>query len=359
VGRAAQAAPYGVALAVKRALAALRRQMCGLACPSFPPTFNRRLMLTRPLGRSPLEISAVVLGGNVFGWTIDDARSFEVLDAFAAAGGNCIDTADVYSTWVAGHHGGESETIIGKWMKRRGNRDRVIVATKLGSAMGPEMKGLSAGYIVRAVEASLTRLQTDYIDLYQAHEDDPTTPLEETLIAFGRLITQGKVRVIGASNYSEERLRKALDVSRAHSLARYDSVQPKYNLYDRADFEGELQALCLREEVGVIPYYGLASGFLTGKYRTERDLAQSVRGQNIGKRYLNKRGLGIVKALDEVAHSYHTSAAAVALAWLIAQPGITAPIASATTTDHVRDLAVATELQLDEGALATLTAAGN
>jgi len=313
-------------------------------------------MLTRPLGRSSLQVSAVVLGGNVFGWTIDESRSFEVLDAYASAGGNCIDTADVYSTWVSGHHGGESETIIGKWMKRRGNRGQMIIATKLGSAMGPEMKGLSAGYMIDAVEASLTRLQTDYIDLYQAHEDDTATPLEETLIAFGRLVAQGKVRVIGASNYSGERLQKALEVSRAHGLVRYESVQPSYNLYDRADFESSLQALCLREEVGVIPYYGLASGFLTGKYRSESDLAQSVRGANVGKRYLNKRGLRIVKALDEVAHSYHTSAAAVALAWLIAQPGITAPIASATNPDHVRDLAIATELRLDEGALATLDA---
>jgi aryl-alcohol dehydrogenase-like predicted oxidoreductase len=308
-------------------------------------------MRTRRLGRSALEVSAVVLGGNVFGWTLDESRSFGVLDAFTAAGGNTVDTADVYSNWVPGNHGGESETIVGKWLQRRGNRDRVIIATKLGSAMGPDMKGLSPSYIARAVEASLRRLQTDYIDLYQAHHDDPDTPLEETLAAFAKLIEQGKVRVIGASNYTAERLSQALEVSRTHGLPRYEGLQPLYNLYDRSDYETHLEALCVREQVGVIPYYGLASGFLTGKYRSERDLAQSARGRGIGDKYLNDRGLRILDALDEVSRTNHTSPAAVALAWLMARPGITAPIASATTPDHVRDLVAATELDLHQSAI--------
>jgi aryl-alcohol dehydrogenase-like predicted oxidoreductase len=314
-------------------------------------------MRTRRLGRSSLQVSAVILGGNVFGWTIDEPRSFSVLDAYAAGGGNCIDTADVYSNWVSGNHGGESETIIGKWMKRRGNRDRVIITTKVGSAMGPNLKGLSASYIARAVEASLERLQTDYIDLYQAHRDDPNTPLEETLGAFARLIQQGKVRAIGASNYSADRLAEALAVSRARSLPRYESLEPPYNLYDRSTFEGPLSALCVKEDIGVMPYYGLASGFLTGKYRSEHDLSQSARGQGIGAKYLNPRGLRILDALDEVARARHATPASVALAWLLAQPGVTAPIASATRPEQVHDLIVATELQLDRSTLETLNEA--
>jgi aryl-alcohol dehydrogenase-like predicted oxidoreductase len=315
-------------------------------------------MRTRKLGRSPLQLSTIMLGSNVFGWTIDEPRSFSVLDAYTAAGGTCIDTADVYSNWVPGNHGGESETIIGKWLKRRGNRDRVIIATKVGSAMGPGLKGLAPAYITRAVEASLGRLQTDYIDLYQAHQDDPTTPLEETLDAVARLVQQGKVRVIGASNYTVDRLAQALEVSRARSLPRYESLQPLYNLYDRSAFEGPLAALCVKEDLGVIPYYGLASGFLTGKYRSERDLSQSARGQGIGTTYLNPRGLRILEALDEVAHAHRVAPASVALAWLLAQPGITAPIASATRPEQVHDLVAATELQLDRGALELLTDAG-
>jgi len=314
-------------------------------------------MHTRRLGRSPLELSAVMLGGNVFGWTIDESQSFAVLDAFVARGGNCIDTADVYSTWVPGNHGGESETIIGRWMKRRGNRDRVIIATKVGSPMGPDLKGLSAAYIARAAESSLDRLQTDYIDLYQAHRDDPSTPLEDTLAAFGRLIDQGKVRVIGASNYSAERLSQALELSRTHSLPRYESLQPQYNLYDRADYEQDLAPLCVREQVGVIPYYGLASGFLTGKYRSEGDLSQSARGQGIGKKYLNPRGLRILDALGDVARRYQTTSATVALAWLMTRPAITAPIASATRPQQMDDIVAAAAIELDQGALATLDSA--
>lgn len=316
-------------------------------------------MRTRRLGRSPLQLSTIVLGGNVFGWTIDEGQSFSVLDAFSAAGGNCIDTADVYSTWAPGNRGGESETIIGKWLKRCGNRDRVIIATKVGGAMQPGgAKSLAPSYIMRAVEGSLERLQTDYIDLYQAHYDDPSTPLEETLGAFARLVEQGKVRVIGASNFSADRLAQALEVSRAHSLPRYESLQPLYNLYDRSEFEGPLQALCVKENVGVIPYYGLASGFLTGKYRSDRDLSQSARGQGIGKKYLNPRGRHILEALDEVARVQHATQASVALAWLLAQPSIAAPIASATRPEQVHDLVAATELGLERAALDILNEAG-
>jgi len=295
-----------------------------------------------------------VLGGNVFGWTIDETQSFGVLDAYAEAGGNCVDTADVYSVWVPGNQGGESETIIGEWMKARGNRDRMIIATKVGMAMGPEIKGLSRAHITRSVERSLERLQTDYIDLYQAHEDDSVTPLEETLGAFAQLIAQGKVRSIGASNYSAARLAQALEVSRAHGLPRYESLQPPYNLYDRSEFETQLEPICRREGLGVISYYGLARGFLTGKYRSARDLAQSPRGQAVGKKYLNDRGFRILAALDEVARMYHTRPATVALAWLIAQPSITAPIASATSPAQVRDLVAATELKLDQAAMGLL-----
>jgi aryl-alcohol dehydrogenase-like predicted oxidoreductase len=315
-------------------------------------------MRTRRLGRSPLHLSTIMLGSNVFGWTIDEQRSFSVLDAYTAAGGNCVDTADVYSNWVPGNHGGESETIIGKWLRRRGNRDGVIIATKVGGAMESGQKTLASSYIARAVEGSLDRLQTDYIDLYQAHYDDPSTPLEETLGAFARLIEQGKVRVIGASNYTAERLAQALDVSRAQGLPRYESLQPLYNLYDRDTFEGPLAALCVKEDIGVIPYYGLASGFLTGKYRSDRDLSQSARGGGVGKKYLNPRGLRILAALDEVAHTHQTTPASVALAWLLAQPGITAPIASATRPAQVRDLIAAADLELDRRGLDLLNEAG-
>jgi aryl-alcohol dehydrogenase-like predicted oxidoreductase len=316
-------------------------------------------MEKRRLGRSPLELSTIVLGSNVFGWTIDEAQSFAVLDAYVAGGGNCIDTADVYSTWVPGNHGGESETIIGRWIKRRGNRDQVIVATKVGSAMGPTLQGLSPSYIERAVEASLKRLDTDYIDLYQAHHDDESTPLEETLAAFGRLIQQGKVRAIGASNYTADRLARALEVSRTQSLPRYESLQPPYNLYDRSPYEESLAPLCVQQQIGVIPYYGLASGFLTGKYRSESDLSQSARGQGVGKKYLNARGLRILDALDDVARTYHSTPASVALAWLMTRPAVTAPIASATRPEQVHDLLAAAEVHLDQAALEELDTASD
>jgi aryl-alcohol dehydrogenase-like predicted oxidoreductase len=254
----------------------------------------------RELGRSGLKVSPVCLGGNVFGWTADEQASFAVLDEFTASGGNFIDTADVYSTWVEGHKGGESETVLGQWLKRRGNRDKVILATKVGSDMGPDRKGLKPAYIARAVEDSLKRLQTDYIDLYQSHRDDPETPQEETLEAYAKLIKAGKVRAIGASNFTPERLASALAISAKHALPRYESLQPEYNLYERAGYEDALEPLCEKEKIGVIGYFGLASGFLTGKYRSEADLGKSPRGADLGQ-YFNERGFRILKGLDQVA----------------------------------------------------------
>ena len=310
----------------------------------------------RPLGRSSLSVSPICLGGNVFGWTIDEAQSFTVLDAFADAGFNFIDTADVYSRWKPGNHGGESETIIGKWMKRRGGRENLVIATKAGMEMGAGKKGLSKTYLAQAIEDSLRRLQTDYIDLYQAHQDDPATPLEETLEAYGALIEQGKVRVIGASNYSGARLKEALAVSEAKGLPRYESLQPHYNLADRAEFEADQLPVCRKNGVGVIPYYSLASGFLTGKYRSESDLGQSQRGGGV-KKYLNPRGMRILEALDHVSEQYGITPGKAALAWLLAQPGITAPIASATSVAQVRDLTDAASVRLDGAAVEELTQA--
>ncbi len=304
-------------------------------------------MEKRTLGKSGLVVAPLMLGGNVFGWTIDEAKSFEVLSAFLDSGLNFIDTADVYSKWVPGHAGGESEAIIGKWMKQTGRRDEVILATKLGMELGPDKKGLSAKYMVNAVEASLSRLQTDYIDLYQAHRDDSETPLDETLEAFSRLIQQGKVRAIGASNYTGERLTEALNVSKQHGWPRYESLQPHYNLYDRADYETTLESVCTENGLGVIPYFSLASGFLTGKYRSEDDLNKSPRGQG-NKKYLNERGFKILAALDEVAERTQSTPGKVALAWLIARSSITAPIASATSVEQLNDLAAATQLKLSE-----------
>ncbi len=300
----------------------------------------------RRLGRSDLMVSPLCLGGNVFGWTADEAMSFRLLDALVEAGLNFIDTADVYSTWVPGNEGGESEAIIGKWMKSRGNRDRVVVATKVGSEMGPNRKGLSKAYIRSAVEASLQRLQTDYIDLYQSHRDDPHTPQQETLEAYAELIRDGKVRAIGASNFSAARLREALQVSTELNLPRYESLQPEYNLYDRAGYEAELEPLCREHQIGVIPYYALASGFLTGKYRSEQDFGKSVRGGRMAS-YLNERGQRILAALDEVATGKGATQAQIALAWLMARPGLTAPIASATSLEQLKDLVAATRLNLD------------
>ena len=311
------------------------------------------MMQRRRLGRSELQVSPICFGGNVFGWTADEATSFRLLDGFLAAGANFVDTADMYSTWVPGHVGGESETIIGKWMKSRGNRDKVVLATKVGSPMGPDKKGLRAAYIRTAVEASLRRLQTDYIDLYQSHRDDADTPQEETLGAYADLIRQGKVRVIGASNFTADRLRAALAISAKEGLPRYESLQPEYNLYARAGYEAELEPLCRREEIGVIGYFSLASGFLTGKYRTEADFAKSPRGEDMGS-YLNARGLRILAALDAAARELKATPAQIAIAWLVARPGITAPIASATRESQLADLIAGATLRLDAATIERL-----
>jgi aryl-alcohol dehydrogenase-like predicted oxidoreductase len=313
-------------------------------------------MTKRKLGNSGLQVSPLAFGGNIFGWTVDEAMSFKLLDAFIESGFNLVDTADVYSKWAPGNKGGESETIIGKWLKQGGKREKAIIATKVGSEMGPDQKGLSRTYILRAVEASLARLQTDYIDLYQAHIDDLQTPLEETLEAFTELVTQGKVRAIGASNYTAERLSEALEVSTEHGFARYESLQPLYNLYDRAEYEAKLEPLCQEKGLGVIPYFSLASGFLTGKYRSEKDLLKSPRGQMV-KKYLSERGFRILAALDQVAKQYNSTPAQVSLAWLIARPSITAPIASATNLEQLKDLIEATELKLDNSSIELLNQA--
>ncbi len=314
------------------------------------------MMKTRKLGGSGLEVAPLALGGNVFGWTIDEPASFQILDAFVDAGFNLVDTADVYSRWAPGNHGGESETILGKWMKQRGNRDKVVLATKAGMEMGPAEKGLSKACLFRAVERSLQRLQTDRIDLYQSHIDDADTPLEETLGAFSELIQQGKVRAIGASNHTAARLAQALQVSKKQGLPRYECLQPHYNLCERDKFEDGLEALCLASGIGVIPYFALAAGFLTGKYRSEQDLSKSARGAG-AKKYLNERGLRILAALDEVAAQCSSTPGKVAIAWLIARPSITAPIASATSVEQLADLMEATRLALDGPALETLNAA--
>jgi len=313
-------------------------------------------IIKRKLGNSGLEIAPIVFGGNVFGWTADEATSFRLLDAFVAAGFNAVDTADVYSKWVPGNRGGESETIIGKWLKRSEKRQQVIIATKVGSEMDPAKKGLSKGYILAAVEDSLQRLQTDYIDLYQSHVDDPDAPLDETLEAYAQLIQQGKVRAIGASNYNAKRLGEALEISQKKSLPRYESLQPHYNLYERAGFETELALLCLRENIGVIPYFSLASGFLAGKYRSEADLLKSARGTLV-KKYLNERGFRILDALDQVARTHGSTPTQVALAWLQAQPSVTAPIASATNLDQLHELLSAADLELDPESLEKLNQA--
>jgi aryl-alcohol dehydrogenase-like predicted oxidoreductase len=310
----------------------------------------------RELGCSGIKVSPACLGGNVFGWTADEKASFAVLDDFVAGGGNFIDTADIYSTWVPGHTGGESETVLGKWLKARGNREKVIVATKVGSDMGGGKKGLKAPYIAQAVEDSLKRLQTDYIDLYQSHRDDEATPQEETLGAYAKLVKAGKVRAIGASNFSAARLKQALEISAKHGLPRYESLQPEYNLYTRADFEKELEPLCRKEEIGVISYYGLASGFLTGKYRSKADLNKSPRGEDI-EQYLNPRGLRILKALDETAAEAKATPAQVALAWLMARPSVTAPIVSATRVEQAEDIVKAMRLKLSAAAIERLTRA--
>jgi aryl-alcohol dehydrogenase-like predicted oxidoreductase len=310
----------------------------------------------RKLGNSGISIAPLMFGGNVFGWTADEAMSFELLDGFVGAGLNAIDTADVYSKWVPGHKGGESETVIGNWLKARGGRDKVVIATKVGLEMPGVGQGLRKGYILQRVEDSLKRLQTDYIDLYQSHTDDKDAPLDETLAAYDQLMKQGKVRAIGASNYDAPRLAEALDVSAANKLPRYETLQPHYNLYERADYERALEPLVLKQGIGVIPYYSLASGFLTGKYRSEADFKKSPRGGG-AKKMLNERGLRILKGLDDVSARLKANPAQVALAWLIARPSITAPIASATNLEQLKDLIAATRLKLDADAIKVLDAA--
>ena len=314
-------------------------------------------MKKRRLGRSGIEVGPLAFGGNVFGWTAGEGASFRLLDAFVASGLNLIDTADVYSRWVPGNKGGESETIIGKWLKRSGKRDSVVIATKLGMELGPGRKGLSKKWMATAVEDSLRRLGTDRIDLYQAHLDDAETPLEETLESFAGLIKQGKVRAIGASNYGAERLASALETSARLGLPRFETLQPLYNLYDRADYETKLEPLCVKHELGVIGYFSLASGFLTGKYRSEKDLEGRARAERV-KRYMNEKGRRLLAELDEAAARTRSTPAQVALAWLIARPSVTAPIASATTLEQLDDLIAAARLTLPAAEIAALDRAG-
>jgi aryl-alcohol dehydrogenase-like predicted oxidoreductase len=313
-------------------------------------------MHSRRLGRTDLDIAPLVLGGNVFGWTADKSDSFAVLDRFLGAGLNAIDTADVYSSWAPGNSGGESETIIGEWMKARGNRSRVIVVTKVGSPMGKGKEGLKPGYIAEAAEASLKRLQTDVIDLYLSHWPDMATPVEETLGAYQRLIEQGKIRWCGASNLSVKLLEAALAATKAKGLPRYEVLQPEYNLADRREFENGLADLCQREQIGVITYFSLAKGFLSGKYRSAADLTKSPRGEGV-KAYLNSRGFRILDALEAVAARHKAKPAEVALAWAMARPGVTAPIASATSVEQVDSLVRATELALTGADMDALNAA--
>jgi len=311
----------------------------------------------RALGGSGLKVAPLAFGGNVFGWTADETTSFRLLDAFVDDGFNLVDTADVYSRWVQGHSGGESETVIGRWLRKSGKRNRIVLATKVGMDMGDGKIGLAPQTIRQAVDESLRRLQVDHIDLYQAHQDDPKTPLEDTLAAFADLIREGKVRAIGASNYSAARLDEALRTSARLELPRYESLQPLYNLVERSAYEAELEALCRREGLGVISYFGLASGFLTGKYRSEADAVKSPRGGNIVKKYLNDRGRRVLDALDSAAAQLKATPAQVALAWQMARPGLTAPIASATSLAQWQELAGAARLRLDGATIAAIDAA--
>ena len=324
--------------------------------PPHAPDAPANLMQLRSLGRSSLRVSPLCLGGNVFGWTADETTSFKLLDAYVAAGGNFIDTADTYSKWAPGNRGGESETIIGKWLKQRGLRNHLVLATKVGMEMPGLGKGLSPPWILRSIENSLKRLQTDHIDLYQSHADDPVVPLADTLETYALLIKQGKVRYIGASNFSAARLAEALKTSAQLRLPAYVSLQPEYNLYQRSGYETDLEPLCRRENIGVIGYYSLASGFLSGKYRSATDLSHGARGAG-AKRFLDARGLRILAALDQVAARHRANPTRVALAWLIARPGITAPIASATSLAQLHDLVEATRLVLERGDIESLDAA--
>jgi aryl-alcohol dehydrogenase-like predicted oxidoreductase len=307
-------------------------------------------MPRRPLGRSELVIESLVFGGNVFGWTLEEEKAFAVLDAYVDHGFTAIDTANTYGK-------GKSETIIGKWMKARGNRDSIHLFTKLGSEMSPTDKGLAGSYVPQALEASLKRLQTDYVDLYQCHKPDPETPLEETMEALDRLVREGRVRVIGASNFPADLIQKGLDIAVTKTLTRFESEQPEYNLYSRERYEGAVQKICVENDIGVIPYFSLAAGFLTGKYRSEADFGKSARGARMD-RYLNDKGKKILAALDQVAEETGAKPAEISLAWLIAQPGITAPIASATSVEQVESLHRGVNLELSEAQLKLLTDAG-
>lgn len=307
----------------------------------------------KKLGSSALLVSPLTFGGNVFGWTLNEQESFNILDAFIESGFNFIDTADTYSTWVAGNKGGESETIIGNWLIKNGKRADVVIATKVGGGMGEKKKGLSAKYIKDAAEASLKRLRTDYIDLYQSHYDDPGIPVSETMAAFNELITAGKVRYIGASNLSAERIKESNDFARNNNLAPYISLQPLYNLYDRQKFETQYLKLATEESLAVIPYYSLASGFLTGKYRNKTDLSKSPRGKGI-KKYLDERGLRILAAMDEVAAEQNVQLSQIAIAWLLHKPPVTSAIASATTVKQLRELAEAVNLKLTDDQMSIL-----
>ncbi|MET0463253.1 MAG: aldo/keto reductase [Chitinophagaceae bacterium] len=310
-------------------------------------------MQKRQLGDTSLYTAPVIFGGNIFGWTVDEKRSFDILDAFTASGFNAIDTADSYSRWAPGNKGGESETIIGNWLKQKGNRDQLIIATKVGSDMGNGVD-LSPKHILSSVEDSLKRLQTDYIDLYQSHYDDPNTAPEETLATYDKLVKEGKVRYIGASNVTKERIETSLQIRKEKGFAAYKTLQPLYNLYDREIFETQYRDFCVANKISVIPYYSLASGFLTGKYRSEKDLNKSQRGGGIQK-YLTEKGQHILDALDDVSEAHNATPAQVAIAWLIAQPTVAAAIASATSTTQWEDLAGSVNLQLSETELLSLT----
>ncbi len=315
-------------------------------------------MNQRKLGHSGIEVAPFALGGNVFGWTADEDMSFSILDAFSSSGFNLIDTADIYSNWVPGLKGGESETILGKWLARGGKRDKIVLATKVGMEMAPGRKGLSKQYITEAVEASLRRLNTDYIDLYQSHQDDPETPIEETLDTYDHLIKQGKVRAIGASNFTAARLEASLQVGSSKGLPAYQTFQPHYNLYDRAEFESAARGVCEKHNIGVLSYFSLANGFLTGKYRTPEHLRTSARSDAV-KPYMNPRGMRILAALDEVGLGLGKTPAQIALAWLIAQPTVAAPIASATSLAQLDDLMAAAHLNLPSEAIAMLNKASD
>ena len=309
------------------------------------------------LGKSDIYVAPLTFGGNVFGWTLDQEKSFEILDGFLESGFNFIDTADVYSRWAPGNEGGESELIIGNWMKERGNRHQVVIATKVGGDMG-HGRTLDRKHILRSVEGSLQRLQTDYIDLYQSHYDDPKTPPEDVLETYMQLAQEGKIRLIGASNFSKERLAQSLDISERNSYPVYQTLQPLYNLYDRKAFEDDLEAYCLENSIGVINYYALASGFLSGKYRFEVDLNKSTRGA-ANRKYLNEKGFAILAALDEVANRHNSTPASIAIAWLLARPSVTAPIASATNMEQLKSLVHATELKLDNNSIDLLDKASD